>query len=52
MRTFLLFLPFLLLRNELLVGALLPLFCSRDNEDVEDDNDDPGAALRLRGSEL
>lgn len=52
MRTFLLFLPFLLLRNELLVGTLVPLFCSRDSDDVEDEKEDAGVALRRRGSEL
>lgn len=52
MRTFLLFLPFLLLRNELLVGTWVPLCCIRDSEDVEDEKDDAGVALRLRGSEL
>lgn len=52
MRTFLLFLPFLLLRNELLVGSLIPLFCNRDSEDVDDEKDDVGVILRRRGSEL
>lgn len=51
-RTFLLFLPFLLLRNELLVGNFSPLFCKRDNDDVEEEKDDVGVALRRRGSEL
>lgn len=52
MRTFLLFFPFLWLRNELLVGALVPLFCNRDSEDVDDEKDDDGVARRLRGNEL
>lgn len=52
MRTFLLFLPFLLLRKELFAGTLLPLLCKRDSDDVDDEKDDPGVALRRRGNEL
>lgn len=53
MRTFLLFLPFLLLRKELFAGTLLPpLFCKRDSEDVDDEKDEPGVACRRRGNEL
>lgn len=51
MRTFLLFFPLLLLRNELFVGTLLPLLCSRDSDDVDDEKDDAGVAFRRRGSE-
>lgn len=56
MRTRLLFLPLLLLRNELLVGNLLPLCCcSRDSDEVDDEKDDDGVpppTRRRRGSEL
>jgi hypothetical protein len=53
MRTFLLFLPFLLLRNELLVGVLVLLFCNRDSDDVDDEKEEVGvAALLRRGNEL
>jgi hypothetical protein len=53
MRTFLLFLPFLLLRNELLAGTLVPLLCKRASDDVDDEKDEAGvAALRRRGNEL
>lgn len=54
MRTFLLFLPFLLLRNELFVGTFVPLFCNRDSDDVDDEKDEDGvaAAFLRRGSEL
>lgn len=52
MRTFLLFLPFLLLRNELLVGTFVPLLCKRDSDDVDDEKDEAGVAFRLRGREL
>jgi hypothetical protein len=51
MRTFLLFLPFLLLRNELFVG-FATLFWRRDNEDVDDEKDDDGVARRRRGNEF
>lgn len=53
MRTFLLFLPLRWLRNELFVGCLLPPFCNRDNDDVEDEKEDDGVPDRLgrRGSE-
>lgn len=53
MRTFLLFLPFRWLRNELFVGCLLPPFCKRDNDDVEDEKEDDGVPDRLgrRGRE-
>lgn len=51
MRTFLLFFPLLLLRNELFVGTLLPLLCSRDSDDVDDEKDDAGVAFRRCGSE-
>ena len=48
MRTFLLFLvPFLLLKNALFVGAW-----SLDSDDVDDEKDDAGFALRRRGNEL
>jgi hypothetical protein len=36
MRTFLLFLPFLLLRKELFLGVC----CKRESEDVEDESED------------
>ena len=52
MRTFLLFLPFLWLRNELFAGTLLPLFCNRDNDDVDDEKDECGVVgFRRRGNE-
>jgi len=53
MRTFLLFLPLLLLKNELFVGAL-PAACSRANDDVDDENDDDelSCCFFRRGSEL
>lgn len=52
MRTFLLFLPLRLLRNELLAGTFAPLFCRRDSDEVDDEKDEAGVALRRRGSEL
>lgn len=42
----------MLLRNELFVGSFSPLLYRRDSEDVEDEKDDDGVALRRRGSEL
>lgn len=34
------------------MGTFAPLFCSRDNEDVDDENDDDGVARRRRGTEF
>lgn len=53
MRTFLLFLPLRWLRKELFVGCLLPPFCKRDSDDVEDEKEDDGVPDRLgrRGKE-
>lgn len=42
-----------MLRKELFVGCLLPPFCKRDNDDVEDEKEDDGVPdlLGRRGKE-